>query len=1051
MAFYGTGWVAVQDIGDFTALSERLAQKGKTGTETLTGILRHFFQHAETEIAAQQGRIFKLAGDAFYALLPGTVAKNEIVRLGNKLLNLPALKQAHLRSRFIAVKGPIEAEWVDLDLHNRDLAVSGRAIYDLSLMEERTPSGAQRISETSRENILNRLPPFPPLPRIPPGQPAHRPLYLMFLQVPSNFTILRELSAYIDHNWPALKLLKWIPGVRSFQGLLISGFPEATGKEAETAVRFYFALKKHFPELTFRLGLSSGTVYAGALGGKHYREFAVIGDRVNVAARLMQAAANQTMYFSGEINQFLRGKFNIKMIGASQLKGKSEKIEIGQPLEQIVDIFTPDLFPHPLVGRKSEISRIKQLIRQRRSCCIVAEAGMGKSRILYEIIAGLDRRRIMVIGLTPLCPPLKFLQEICRHFPAGDFSELRSYLDGKIKLPAEKVVEHLRQMLISRPGLTLVVEDLHWIDEASLFFLKALKSLPFLFIASSRPGQEGTWQALRLTALPLGPLNKTESLNLATGILQAQPDPALMALLLEKSRGNPFYLEQIIYDLKERQALAINHGRASLARAVDTLPFGIHSIILARFSRFPADQQRILEIAACLGREFEARIISKIAHHDPSLLNQGIREGIITTSGNIYLFKHALFREAILASMLEARRRRYEKVISRILIVEKKSAYEIAWHLTRAGLIKKAVVYWTQAFNHLYDQGLESEISNLIETLHADANPRVRPIAQFLNATHLILSADYYDAETMLKNLSRNPDLRKQTWLRLCNLYDFSGRYHLMAPILRRLKKSTLIPDEAIEYLELKGIYHDMTNDNDKALNCYRRTLTLAHRQKSKKAIIANLHNLGWIYHKSNKFRLAAQYYTKALSLVEEGDLTNEGILLLRLGQIETALGNLDTARHYFQRSANNFQKLSFSYWLWLAHDCLFHYSIQIGDKKNAHRYARLADAGMTEQNRPAYNEAAFLLYYGEWEKFCSMVQNREKDFAFLYYIYLYATRQCAAAKIFLQKHRDRIAIPGVKKDRKKYLPKIFYLLYKKYVLSHRAGKIDAARNSQNL
>lgn len=1047
MDFKGTGWVAVQDIGGFTPLSENLARKGKSGTETLTKMLNGFFQKADDEITSYDGRIFKLAGDAFYALFPGQVSKSAMTKLGEKLLNIPVLREARLRSRFIAVKGLIEARWIDLNHQYHDLAIKGSAIYDLSLLEDQTPAGAQRIIESSQENILTRLPAIPGSSRTRRWLPAHRPMYIIFIQIPPDFKILSETTDYLRQHWPTLKLLKWLPGAHYIHGLLISGFPESTGKDAETTVHFYYALRKHFPNLTFKLGMSSGMVYAGDLGGRHYREFTVIGDRVNVAARLMQIAPAMTLYFSSEIYQAIRGKFKIKLLGAIPLKGKTEKIEVCQPVRQIINIFEPSLFSHQLVGRKYEIHHIRNLVRRGQSTCIIAEAGMGKSRILYEIRRALKHPYIIEIGLPPISPPLFFFKELSQHFPIGDFSELPDYLTGKIKLPLMRVVELLRQMFNSKPGLILLVEDFHWIDEISLTLLKGLKKLPFLMIASSRPGMETAIKELNIKPIPLRPLGKQEILTLAASILQMSLTTSLARLLLDKSQGNPFYLEQIIYHLREHNAIEIINGRASLIIGIESLPFGIHAILLSRLSRQPLASQKILEIAACIGREFELRTISKIIPQAVTLLNRSIQDGILTISGGIYLFKHALFQEAILSSMLEANRTRYETAISRIFIDEKKPIYEIAYHLTRAGLIQEASLYWNQVYDNLYDQGLETEINNLIDKLNHDPNPRVRPLALFLNICHLISSSDYFDAETMLRQMRRNPDLRKRALFRLCNIYDFSGRYSRLAATLKQLRYCSLSPSEKIEYLELKGIYHDMSGDNHRGLICYHRALTLARQQGINKAIIANLHNIGWINQKEKHYQTARRCYLKARSYIEEGDRTNEGIIHLRLGQIELHRLNLDLSRQYLRQSEKIFQKLSYQFWLWLTYDGLFFNALLAGNKKESRRYARLTDISMIEQKRTPYCELIYLLYWQEYDKFLAMNKGQEQNYDLLYYVYLYAVGQVDAAEKFLQKNRDRIILPDSNKKTEKNIPSIFVLLYNKYVKpKHRAQAIMVER-----
>ncbi len=1005
MDLRGTCWIAVQDIGGFTPLSEDLAKKGKTGTERLTSILNGFFDQAETGITRHQGQLFKLAGDAFYAILPGTIGSREITGLGKALLGSPALIKNNLTSRFVAVRGKIEGEWVDLGAGNYDLVVKGPAVYDLSLLEEQTPAGTQRIIDSGQNETITKIPASPRHPRGMQYLPAHRPVYTVFLQIPQDFGTLSEMTEYIRDHWHGLKLLKWLPMAKNFNGLLISGFPDSTGKEAELVMNFYYDLKTRFPNLTFKMSMTSGMVFAGEMGGKKFREFAVIGDRVNVAARLQQIAPSQTLYFSGEISRLLRGKFSIKTIGATRLKGKTEPIEVCQPGEKVVDIFEDTLFPHHLVGRKRELKRMRHCIRRRKSCCAVGEAGLGKSRMLYEIRKGIESRHLIMIGMTPISPPLTFLRELSAHFPAGEFAELNDYLNGKIKLTPVQVQGLVRSMARTKPGLTIIVEDLHWIDDASFSLISGLKPLPFLLIASSRPEADRLIKILGLKIINLGSLNHAELNALTTEMLGAAPSPSLFKVLVDKSEGNPFYLEQIIYDLQERRCIRISDRRARLDAPTDSLPFGIHSIIMSRFARLPIPNQKTMEIAACIGREFEPSILKKIATKTIPHLKRGIKEGILTVSGGIYLFKHALFREAILSSMLDAIRRKYESAIGRVFIAERKPDYEIAVHLTAAGNISEAAPYWRVTLGGLLDRGLELEISDLLQKLDRDPNPRVRSMAILLNAYHLTRSSDYFDAETLFNQLLSNKDLRKQALFGLCGLFDWSTKYDRMGKVLPKLGAYAMQEIEKIEYYELRGIYCDMTGNNHQALAWYRRALAFARRHRLEMPMIASLHNIGWIHQKNHQYQKARRYFNQALLLVPEGWHYNEGTLLLRLGQIENEERNLGVARNHLLRSLKDFQRASFPYWEMIARSSLADNAVLAGDKATAYRYGRRADDYYRSTHNYTWVVPRLLLHYGKFKRFAAEIRGMETNLSWLYYIYLYAVGKPEAAEEFITKN----------------------------------------------
>ncbi len=144
MKFKGNYWIAIQDIGGFTSLSEQMAKKGKRGTEELCTIIANFFKEAEDRILKCNGRIFKLAGDAYYAIFPVNTEIQNIKQLGNELLNLKILKKTNLKTRFVAVSGFIGGDWFQVSDNYQDL-LNGKAIYDLNLLEEKTPAGRMDV------------------------------------------------------------------------------------------------------------------------------------------------------------------------------------------------------------------------------------------------------------------------------------------------------------------------------------------------------------------------------------------------------------------------------------------------------------------------------------------------------------------------------------------------------------------------------------------------------------------------------------------------------------------------------------------------------------------------------------------------------------------------------------------------------------------------------------------------------------------------------------------------------------------------------------------
>ncbi|MEO0185501.1 MAG: adenylate/guanylate cyclase domain-containing protein [candidate division WOR-3 bacterium] len=1033
MRFRGVYWIAIQDIGGFTTLSEQMAKKGKAGAEKLSAIIANFFREAETKILRSDGRIFKLAGDAYYCIFPASNDIQKLKSLGNELLNLTTLKKYGLRSRFISVRGEVECEWINLTGDYKDLLVKGTTIYDLSLLEEKTVAGHMFISG-SGSHRFSALPIFSNVTHRIEHSPAHRPLYIAFVDIPQDFDLVHKVTDFFVGKKGNLNLLKWIPGKNAFKGLVIAGFPETTGREPEIFLNAFNELKEIFKNHEFRMGLSSGIVFAGDIKTKKFREFMILGDRVNVASRLCAAAPINNLYLSGEIQRMLKGKFDFVDVGEIKLKGREEKVRVYKPEKRIAVVFSSALFPYRFVGREKELNKALELINKKNGICLIGEAGIGKSRMLFEIKRRMNKRKIIALSLPPVAPPLFFIKEIFKHFPEGDFPELNKYFMGTVQLPTIRVIELLKVLFRTRENLIIFVEDLHWIDEASLFILRELVPLPFLMIASSRPEGDKIINGLGLHKMHLENLPLKSLKTLAEEITGAPPDKRLFNFLSSKSQGNPFYFEQILKDMQDRGLIIKKNHLLSIKEDARSLPFAIHSILLSKFEKLPRRVKEVVEFAACIGMEFETKTIEKLSPGANFLHNFDYTKGFLVKTDTVYQFKHSLFREAILDSLLDVKRRKYEKLIGEVFIKEDRNPYEIAHHLTEAGNAYQALPYWDKTFAELYDKGLHNEITNIIQRLGNYDDEHTQDVSTFLNALYLIKMGDYYDAEQILAKLKKKQKIRKEVLLALAGLYDWSSQHNKMALVLKKLKCLLMTTSERLTYLELWGIYYDMMGHNRKALDYYKRSLRIAQRNNLRTQLLVSLFNIGWIYFKRRKYAKAEVYFRQSLNYVEEGDLFCEGTTLLRLGQIEMLKENTELALNYLNKSLKDFQILNFVYWERLALDALVNLYIILGKKKRARWFAQRHDEVARMGNFSYRCMIQFNLYYGNLNGVEKEIKGKEKELPHEYFLYLLARNKKEEAIEFLKKYNLLHILPSKRNLKQKTFPLNFLTLYKKYM-----------------
>ena len=431
--------------------------------------------------------------------------------------------------------------------------------------------------------------------------------------------------------------------------------------------------------LEVRVGVNTGEALVRLAVDPASGEGFLTGDAVNVAARL-QAAAPPMAVAVGEATHAATEKvFSFDACHPVALKGKSKPLaawiattplaRTGAELRSFASAF---------VGREEELAAVQQLLGQAvadhhpKFALIVGEPGIGKSRLLAELARRLDNRPTVTSWRQGRCLPFGSnvtfwaLSEIVRAaagvlesdgvaraearletvLPQGeDHDRLRARLRPLLGLEAEEAsreenfavwCEFLEGLAGAGPTV-LVVEDLHWADEAMLAFMDYLAEssaeVPLLVMATARPevlefsGPGGGFVAAAEHVV-LGPLSGEETAELARARLGAKSLPTdLQALILERSGGNPLFAEELVRLLEDRGLLEGGGGKVGLKAGVEVpMPDSIGALIAARLDLLSADRKALLSDAAVVGRGFWAGAVAAVGPHDPAEVFEGLHE-----------------------------------------------------------------------------------------------------------------------------------------------------------------------------------------------------------------------------------------------------------------------------------------------------------------------------------------------------------------------------------------------------------------------------------------
>ncbi len=477
--------------------------------------------------------------------------------------------------------------------------------------------------------------------------------------------------------------------------MAVFGVPTAHDDDAERAVRAAFALHELIArgeigrplKLDLRIGVNTGEVVAGTAGGG---DFLVTGQPVVVGARLEQAAHTGEILVGpltrrlteGAVSYGRRRPIDAKGIGrleASPAKGLVSSRPVAERSGSLRS---------PLVDRERELrflhDALEGVLARRRPYLVTSfgAAGVGKSRLITEFarIAAVPtvlRGRCLPYGDGITYWPL---HEILRERVAqGDVEALAlsAAMAGDAPEPElspafRRFVEHT---LAGKAGL-VVFEDVHWAEAPLLDLIENVTSrirAPVLFVCLSRPellDRRPNWGGGRTdaAAIMLDPLPPAETDALVRGLLAGtEPPSALREAVVERTEGNPLYVEEFLRMLIDARVIRGGEGRWDLPPAITlSVPPTLQGIIEARLDHLPAALKRLLQRASVVGRTFwsdalvalgadEARLdaeLGEVVARD--FVEDTAERGPHGASG--FRFRHVLVRDVAYAELAKAER-----------------------------------------------------------------------------------------------------------------------------------------------------------------------------------------------------------------------------------------------------------------------------------------------------------------------------------------------------------------------------------------------------------
>ena len=526
--------------------------------------------------------------------------------------------------------------------------------------------------------------------------------------------------------------------------------------------------RSHAAAIKIRVGMNSGEVVVRAIGGDLHMDYTAVGQTTHLAARMEQLADPGAIVITPDTLALAEGYVEVRSLGPVSVKGLADAMEVyevtaaGQARTRLQASARRGLTR--FVGREAELEQLRRAQRfatdgRGQVAAIVGEAGLGKSRLLYEFTHShrlqgwltLEAASVSYGKATSYLPVIDLLKGYFKIQDRDDLREIREKVTGKLltldralepTLPAllalldvplddaawrsldpaqrrQQTLHAVKRLLLREAReqpLLVIFEDLHWIDGETQALLDALvdslASARLLLLVNYRPEYEHAWgsktwyRQIRLDALPAESAGE-----LLESLLGDDPGLAPLKQRLVKP-GNPFFLEETVRTLVETKALVGERGRYRLAQPIHTVqvPPTVQAMLAARIDRLLPVDKRLLQVASVVGKDVPFALLQAIADLPDEALRGGLDHlqaaEFLYEAGLFpdleYTFKHALTHEVTYGGLLQERRRElHTRIVDAIETLHRdrlgEQAERLAHHALRGELRENVVPYLRQA------------------------------------------------------------------------------------------------------------------------------------------------------------------------------------------------------------------------------------------------------------------------------------------------------------------------------------------------------------------
>jgi adenylate cyclase len=774
-------------------------------------------------------------------------------------------------------------------------------------------------------------------------------------------------------------------------------------------------------DLTLHVGINTGHGIARMLRSEVRTDYAVLGDSVILAQRLESAAPSGETYVSESTYQVTRHRFEFEFVGELTLKGKSQAARawrlIGERSAGDQVALRGRAASRPLIGRERELVELREVVDSVTSglggalVAVTGEPGIGKSRLTEDVrsfaqahgVRWLESRCLSYGAGLPYWPyaelvrhlaglgldqaPPDAAQRLAETLAKVGATEALPFFARLLGLPSDDpdvtglepeafrrglhaAFASLIATLSRETPLVLEIEDLHWADASSIALTRELAPLTngrFVLYLTGRPEAEALIpEAQRRHVIALTPLDEHAVTSLMESILQGHAPTRLVPFVIERTGGNPFFVEELTHSLRETKAIHLDDGMWIMRAGWDAkqLPPTLEGVLASRIDLLPLSTADVLGSAAVIGRRVRLPLLRAIAH-DPADVDQALPE--LTRSGfldpgdddHTLVFHHALIQDIAYSRLLRKTSRELHRkvasaaeelygsaddvvdLLARHLYLGEAGAKAIEY-LIRAGERARRLFANQEAIEHLaHAVEVARKEHQLVESLP----PVLLDLAE-LNE----LVGDYDQAFGLYEEVrATTNDVR--AWRGMGSSLRRRGRFAEALALMREAFRSDALKDQDLLPLKLEEAWNlNGSGRQDEAVSTLRSALAAAESRRDvvvgqlllqlarreaeigeldaalahaldARAVLEERHDLkglatatrvvGGAHYRLGHLDEAADILRRGLRLAEQvGSVEEIGASLINLGMVELKRGSLDEAIACDRRAIEEFERI---------------------------------------------------------------------------------------------------------------------------------------------